>query len=160
MGPGSRFRQVFSGILPLPHIHREAFYLESCSLLRSAILLFVSRTDPGLAIFSKYQQRLVSAITERNMMSATRVKPTLHRVIALLILANLPPNPPGERIQPSEFQSTPLIAMGMAQHLELDAALHILHEADSQGWQFMDLTGLLENLCLVGLRLGVKDYCH
>jgi hypothetical protein len=87
------------------------------------------------------------------MTSATRVKPTLFRVIALLILANLPPNPPGERIQPSEFQATPLIAMDMAQHLELDAALHMLHEADPAEWHFMDLTRLLENLCLVSVLL-------
>jgi hypothetical protein len=43
--------------------------------------------------------------------------------------------------------------MDMAQHLELDAALHILHESDPETWQFMDLTGLLENLCLVSLLL-------
>lgn len=145
----SRFRQIFNGILPLPNINRDAFYLEACPLLRSAILLFVSRTEPGLVIFSKYQQRLISTITERNMSSATRVKPTVFRVIALLILANLPPNPAGERLQPSEFQATPLIAMDMAQHLELDAAIYILDETSPDAGQYMDLAVLMENLCLV-----------
>lgn len=146
------FRQIFFEILPLPHINRDDFYRKPCPLLQSSILLFVSRTDPGLQIFSQTQQRLINAITERNMTSATNAKPTIARLVALLILSNLPPNPPTERLQPAEYQTSPLIAMSMAQHLELDTALYTLREEDSASWGFFDVTTLLENLCLVSSR--------
>lgn len=145
--------------MPLPAIHQAGFYLEACPLLRSAILLFVSRTDSGLDIFSKYQQRLISTITERNMASATRVKPTVFRVIALLILANLPPNPPSELLQPSQFQTCPLLAMDMAQHLDLDAGFRILQEMNADEWQYLDLTGLLADLCLVSTSKSLHTVC-
>lgn len=146
------FRQIFYEILPLPHINRVEFYRKPCPLLQSSILLFVSRTDRGLQVFSQTQQRLISAIAERNMTSATSAKPTIARLIALLILANLPPNPPTERLQPAEYQTSPLVAMSMAQHLELDTALCALHEEDRTAWAIEDVTTLLENLCLVGTR--------
>lgn len=153
------FRQIFFEILPLPQINREEFYTQSCPLLQSSILLFASRTDPGLAIFSQSQQRLISAITDRNMSSATSAKPTIARLIALLILSNLPPNPATERLQPAEYQTTPLVAFSMAQHLELDTALHILCEEDSASWSLFDVSTLLENLCLVSShRIGPASF--
>jgi hypothetical protein len=86
------------------------------------------------------------------MTSATSAKPTIARLIALLILSNLPPNPPTERLQPAEYQTSPLVAMSMAQHLELDTALYALHEEDRTAWAVENVTTLLENLCLVGIQ--------
>jgi hypothetical protein len=64
-------------------------------------------------------------------------------------MSNLPPNPSSDRLQFAEYQTTPLIALSMAQHVELDTALHLPYEGTFTGWVQEDIEAMLEKLCLV-----------
>jgi hypothetical protein len=66
-------------------------------------------------------------------------------------MSNLPPNLPSDRLQFAEYQTTPLMALGMAQHVESDAALYLPHEGTFAGWIQDDIEAILEKLCLVNL---------
>ncbi|KAJ9117468.1 hypothetical protein QFC22_004318 [Naganishia vaughanmartiniae] len=142
------FKQEFSRILPLSHLRHPDFFNNQCPFLQTSILLFTSRTTAGQTLFTNIQRRSISTIAERNISTVTRVKPTDHRIIATLIMSNLPPNLPSDRLQFAEYQTTPLMALSMAQHVELDAALYLPHDGPFTGWAVADMETILEKLCL------------
>ncbi|KAJ9110270.1 hypothetical protein QFC19_001673 [Naganishia cerealis] len=142
----------WTGFLPLenilePDMVRWAHPLESLGLEENWSRV-CDVTTPGQHLFTNIQRRLINIVAERNISTATQVRPTEQRIIATLIMSNLPPNLPSDRLQPAEYQTAPLMALSMAQHLELDVALYLPYDAPFTGWPLADTEAVLEELCL------------